>query len=82
MASDRQHAHELLDRLEPGRLAAIVHLLQVMTSPFLHSLSLAEVDEQEIKPELAQAIERARSSLARGEGIAHEEIRREFGLEK
>jgi hypothetical protein len=28
----------------------------------------------------AQALDRARASLARGEGIPHEEILREFGL--
>jgi len=30
----------------------------------------------------AAAIDRARASLARGEGISHEEILREFGLDK
>jgi hypothetical protein len=82
MANDRQQAHQLLDELEPGQLAAIVHLLQVMTSPFLHTLTRAEVEEEDLKPEAAATIDRARSSLARGEGIAHEEIRREFGLDK
>jgi len=28
--SDKQHAVELLDRLGPGQLAAVVHLLKVM----------------------------------------------------
>lgn len=30
----------------------------------------------------AAALDRARASLARGEGIPHEEIAREFGLNK
>src|SRR5258708_5174741 len=33
-------------------------------------------------PQTAAAMDRARTSLARGEGIPHEDIRREFGLEK
>jgi hypothetical protein len=33
----------------------------------------------EITPETAQALDRARASLARGEGIPHEEILRECG---
>jgi hypothetical protein len=82
MATAKQHAHQLLDQLEPGQLAAVIHLLQVMTSPFLRSLSLAAVEDEELKPETASALDRARASLADGEGISHEEIRREFGLEK
>jgi predicted transcriptional regulator len=53
-----------------------------MTGPLSRSLSLAAVEEEEITPETAAALDRGRASLARGEGIAHEEVRGEFGLEK
>jgi hypothetical protein len=46
----------------------------------VESLALAPVEEEEITPETEAALERARASLARGEGIPHEEILREFGL--
>ena len=75
---DKQQAHELLEHLDAGQLAAVVHLLQVMTDPF----ASAAVEEEEIAPETAAAIERARASLARGEGIAHEAVLREFGITK
>ena len=55
-------------------------LLKVMIEPLEHSLNLASVEEDEITPETADALDRARASLARGEGIPHEEILREFGL--
>ncbi len=29
-ANTREHAHELVDQLGPGQLAAVVHLLEVM----------------------------------------------------
>jgi hypothetical protein len=29
-ANNKQHAHQLLDQLGPGQLAAVVHLLEVM----------------------------------------------------
>jgi hypothetical protein len=44
------------------------------------SLASAPVDDREISPETAVAIDRSRPSLARGEGIPHEEVLREFGL--
>jgi hypothetical protein len=82
MSNEKQHAHQLLDQLDSGQLAAVVHLLQVMTSPLSRSLAVAPVEEEEITPETAAALDRGRASLARGEGIAHEDIRREFGLQK
>ena len=78
MATDKEHAHKLLDRLDSRQVAAVVHLLETMVNP----LDLAPVEEEEITPQTAAAVDRARASLARGEGIPHEDIRREFGLEK
>ena len=72
----------MLDQLDAGQLAAIVHLLQVMTSPLSRSLASAPVEEEEITPETAATLERARASLAGGEGIPHEDIVREYDLGK
>jgi hypothetical protein len=32
-ADDRQHAHELIDRMAPGQVAAVVGLLEIMLDP-------------------------------------------------
>jgi len=79
---ERQQAHALLDMLPAGKLNAVRSLLEVMVEPLARSLALAPTEEEEITPETATALERARASLARGEGIPHEEILREFGLNK
>ncbi len=57
-------------------------LLEVMMEPLSRSLALAPIEDEEISPETAATIERSRAALAQGKGIAHEDIRREFGLEK
>jgi hypothetical protein len=44
--------------------------------------SLAVAEEEELTPETVEALDCARASLARGEGVRHEEILREFGLKK
>jgi hypothetical protein len=80
MADAKKHAYELIDRLPPTQLSAVVGLLEAMLDPF--ALATAPVEEDEITPETAAMLDRARASLARGEGIPHEEIRREFGLNK
>jgi hypothetical protein len=82
---DRQQAHQLLDRLSPAQFTAVAQLLEVLATgpePLLRSLSQAPVEDDEITPETAAALERSRASLARGEGMPHDEILREFGLTK
>lgn len=79
---ERRQAHELLDMLPPEKLNAVRCLLEDMLEPLSRSLALAPLEEQEITTETAAALDRARTSLARGEGIPHEEMLREFGLTK
>ena len=79
---ERQQAHALLDMLSAEKVNAVRSLLEVMVEPLSRSLALAPVDEEEITAETASALDRARASLARGEGILHEEMLREFGLSK
>jgi ethanolamine utilization microcompartment shell protein EutL len=81
-AQERQQAHALLDMLSAEKLSAVRDLLEVMVEPLSRSLALAPVEDEEITPETAAALDRARASLSRGEGIPHEDILREFGLNK
>jgi hypothetical protein len=77
---DKQHVHQLIDRLAPGQLEAVVQLLEAMTDPVSASLASAPVEEGPITPAEAAALDAAHASLERGEGIPHQEILREFGL--
>jgi hypothetical protein len=79
---ERQEAHALLDLLPAEKLNAVKALLQVMVEPLSVSLSAASTEKEDLTPETVAAIERARAALNRGEGIAHEQVRREFGLRK
>jgi hypothetical protein len=80
MSDTKKHGYELIDRLPPTQLSAVVSLLDAMLDPV--SLAIVLAEEKEITPETAAALYRARASLAPGEGIPHEEIRREFGLNR
>ena len=71
---DKQHAHDLLDKLDPSQLAAVVHLLEVITGPLARSLANAPVEDEEITPAVATELDRARASIERGEGVPHEEM--------
>jgi hypothetical protein len=78
--ADKQSAHRLLEQLDPSQLAAVVHLLEVMTDPVTRSIANAPVEDEQITPEMAAELDAARASLDRGEGLSHEVVLREFGL--
>jgi len=82
LTQERRQAHALLDQLPADKLNAVRSLLEVMVEPLARSLALAPVEDEEITPETAAALDHARASIARGEGISHEEVLREFGLTK
>ena len=77
---ERQQAHFLLDALPEEQIAAVRNLLEVMVEPLSRTLARVPVEDEELTPETAAALDRSRSSLARGEGISHEQVLREFGL--
>lgn len=72
MAADRQHAHQLLDKLGPGQLAAVVHLLETMVSP--------DEDGDVLSNAERKAVADADEWLKHNEPIPHEEVLAEFGL--
>ncbi|MEO8096992.1 MAG: hypothetical protein ABI811_04780 [Acidobacteriota bacterium] len=78
--TERQQAHALLDLLPEEKLHAVRSLLEVMVEPLSRSLALAPIEDEELTAEMAISLDRARASLARGEGVPYEDILREFGL--
>lgn len=82
ISQERELAHSLLDMLPQEKLTAVRGLLEVMVEPLSRSLAAAPIEEEKVTRETAAALERARASLARGEGIPHEDIVREFGQYK
>jgi len=80
LQSERQQAHFLIDALPDEKISAVRGLLEVMIEPLSRSLATAPVEDEDLTPETAAALDRARASLARGEGVSHEEVLREFGL--
>jgi hypothetical protein len=77
---EKQHAHELIDRMAPGQVAAVVSLLEIMLDPLARTLASAPYDDEPVSAEEVREVEAAKASLARGEGIPHKEVLAEFGL--
>jgi hypothetical protein len=69
--SDKQHAVELLDRLDAGQLAAVVHLLEAMVE--------REEDEQ-IGAEEESAVARSKQWFQHNDGIPFEQVVADLGF--
>jgi hypothetical protein len=76
----KQHAHELIDRMAPGQVSAVVGLLEIMLDPVARALANAPYDDEPVSEEEALQVAASKAALARGETIPHEEILAEFGL--
>ena len=79
-AEQKQHAHELVDRLDTGQLDAVVRLLEVMTDPVARSLAHVPMEDEPISEEEVRAVEASKEWLKTHQGIPNEEVLAEFGL--
>jgi hypothetical protein len=52
----------------------------MLLDPVSRSLAATPVEQERISTEETAALDRARASLDRGQGISHEDVLREFGL--
>jgi hypothetical protein len=78
---DKQHAHELIERLEASQVVTAVRFLEfMMLDPVSRSLATAPVDDEPLTEEEEQALNASKEWFKHNQGIPHEEILAEFGL--
>src|SRR5438045_8079840 len=80
MTVDRQHAHELIDRLPETHLSALVGLLETIVDPVATALRNAPIEDEEMSEEEERAVDNAREWLKHNKPIPHEEVLAEVGL--
>jgi predicted transcriptional regulator len=68
--SDRQHAHELIDRLPDMQISALVGLLETMI----------DQEDEELTAADRAAIQAGIDSLDKGRGVPMEDVLADFGL--
>ena len=79
-ANKKQQAHQLVEQLDAGQLAAVVHLLNVMTDPVARSLANAPLEDEPISVEEERAVEASKNWLKDHEPIPNKDVLAEFGL--
>ncbi|MGA7684377.1 MAG: hypothetical protein WCC32_10415 [Terriglobales bacterium] len=78
----KEKAHELIERMAPSQVSAVVGLLETMLDPVSRAIANAPVDDEPEGEGERQAVAASKAWMARhpGEGIPHEDIVAEFGL--
>lgn len=79
--TDRQLLHQLVESLPPEQISAALQYLNYLSAdPMLLALLNASSDDEPYTDEQRRKDADAEASIARGEGISHEEVLHEFGL--
>lgn len=83
MMSDREHAHQLIDRLPEMQLSGLVQFLETIVDPVTTALRNAPLDDEPESDDEKAAVAEARTWLQGngGKGISHAEAMRRLGLE-
>ncbi len=80
MADTKEHAHELIERLAPRQVTAVVGLLEAMLDPVSRAIANAPIDDEPLTAEEEKAIGEAREWLKHNQGISHEQVLAELGI--
>jgi hypothetical protein len=81
-SSDKQQAHQLIERLAPRQVSAVVGLLEAMLDPVARAIANAPVDDEPESEAEQRAVAESKAWFERrgGQGISHEEVLADFGL--
>lgn len=78
--NEKQQAHDLIERLAPGQISAVVHLLEVMVDPVARAIAKAPFDDEPVTAEEEKSLAEAREWLKHNKPIAHEQVLAELGI--
>ncbi len=80
LPNEKQQAHELIERLPPSQLSAVVGLLEAMLDPISRAIAQAPLDDEPETEEERRAVAEAKEWLQHHPGIPFEEVLSDFGL--
>ena len=78
----KQQAHELIDRLSPGQVSAVVILIETMLDPVDRAIANAPIDDEPETDAERKAVAASKAWLAEhpGQGIPFEDLLSDFGV--
>ncbi|HEX8814436.1 MAG TPA: hypothetical protein VF753_02955 [Terriglobales bacterium] len=82
MAADKERAHELINRMTPTQVAAVVTMIETLLDPVSRAIASAPVDDEPLTAEEEKALDESLEWLKHNKGIPHEQVLAEFGIKK
>ncbi|HEY0759057.1 MAG TPA: hypothetical protein VGD59_07375 [Acidisarcina sp.] len=81
-AQSKQQAHELIERMAPSQVSAVVGLLETMLDHVSRAIANAPFDDEPETDEERQAVATSKAWLEQNprQGISHKEMLAEFGF--
>ena len=78
----KQQAHELIERLGPNQVSAVVGLLEALLDPVSRAIANAPTDDEPESEQEHREVAESKAWFERqgGHGIPHEEVLDEFGI--
>ena len=80
MSADKQHAHELIERLAPSQVPTAVGMLEALLDPVSRAIANAPIDDEPVTAEEERALEESREWFKHNKGIPHEQVLAEMGI--
>jgi hypothetical protein len=80
MADSKARAHEMIERLAPRQVTAVVGLLEAMLDPVSLAIANAPIDDEPLTAEEEKALGEAREWSKHNKGIPHEQVLAELGI--
>jgi len=80
IANEKQQAHELIDRLPPNQLSALIGLLETLLDPVSRAIANAPVEDEPLTEDEKTALDEAREWLQHNKTIPHEQVLAELGI--
>ncbi|MGA2596839.1 MAG: hypothetical protein ABSH09_07575 [Bryobacteraceae bacterium] len=81
MTADKQHAHDLLDRIPADQIVVAVRFLEfLLLDPVNRVLATAPLEDEQIGEEEEQAVARSKEWFKHNEGIPFEQVAADLGF--
>jgi hypothetical protein len=80
MAADKQHAHELIERLAPSQVSAAIGMLERLLDPVSRALANAPIDDEPLSPQDEMALAEASEWAKQNKATPHEGFLAELGI--
>ena len=80
MAANKEHAHELIDRLDPSQVPAAIGMLEALLDPVSRAIANAPIDDEPLTAQDEKALGEARDWSKHNKAIPHEQVLAELGV--